>query len=253
MSEEAEVAETPEVAPIEAPADKDSLLDDAAPVLADGEWFQSDGIKGTGDKPEWYLSDKYGSVNEQAKGYSELQKKFGAMTGTPKDGYALPEGVDKDDALAVEFITLATDMGMNQKGFDKGFELLSAQMGVNEEVNQENELTKLGDNAGQRIKAVENALKFKAGDGYNDLKDMITTADGVILAEKLIKTFAPTKLPMDGGENPTGVTWADIESLMFERNSDGNLKRSVDREHESKIQRMMKEFGGDKPNIVTVS
>lgn len=253
MSEEAEVAETPEVAPTEAPADKDSLLDDAAPVLADGEWFQSDGIKGTGDKPEWYQADHFKSVNEQAKSYSELQKKFGSFTGTPKDGYSLPEGVDKDDALAVEFITLATDMGMNQKGFDKGFELLSAQMGVNEEVNQENELTKLGDNAGQRIKAVENALKFKAGDGYNDLKDMITTADGVILAEKLIKTFAPTKLPMDGGENPTGVTWADIEIEMYKKDSLGNLLRSTNKEHADKVTRMQKEWGGNKPNTVVVS
>jgi len=130
---------------------------------------------------------------------------------------------------------------------------LSAQMGVNEEINQENELAKLGDNAGQRIKAVENALKFKAGDSYDEIKDMITTADGVILAEKLIKSFAPTKLPIDGGENPTGLTWNDIQKEMMRKDENGNWLRSVDRDHELKIQRLLKEYGGDKPNIETVS
>lgn len=231
---------------------QDSLLDDAAPTLSDGEWFQSDGVKGTGDRPDWYQSDHFKSVNEQAKSYGELQKKFGSFTGTPKEGYTLPDGVEKDDALASEFITLATDMGMNQEGFDKGFELLSAQMGVSEEINQENELAKLGDNASQRIKAVENALKFKAGDGYDEIKDMITTADGVLLAEKLIKTFAPQKLPIDGGENPTGVTKAEIELLMQEKTQDGQLRRSIDRDFDKKINRMWTELLGDGPNIVTL-
>lgn len=252
MSEEAEETVTTETT-TEATTEQTSLLDDKAPTLADGEWFQSDGIKGTGDVPEWYQAEHFKSVNEQAKSYGELQKKFGSFTGTPKDGYTLPEGVDKEDALAAEFITLATDMGMNQKGFEKGFELLSAQMGVNEEVNQEDELAKLGDNANQRIKAVENALKFKAGDRYGELQDLITTADGVILAEKLIKTFAPTKLPMDGGENPTGVTWADIEIEMFKKDAQGNLLRSTDLNHAAKVTRMQKEWGGNAPNIVTVS
>ncbi len=236
-----------------APESNESLLDESAPTLEDGEWFQSDGIKGSGDSPEWYQADHFKNANEQAKAYGELQKKFGSFTGSPKDGYSLPEGVDKDDTLATEFITMATEMGMNQDGFDKGFALLSAQMGANEEINQENELSKLGDNAGQRIKAVENALKFKAGDSYNEIKDMITTADGVMLAEKLIKTFAPAKLPMDGGENPTGITWKDIEVEMNRKDENGNWLRSVDLDHDKKIRRMQQEFGGDKPNIQVVS
>jgi len=243
MSEEAnEAPEVQESAP-------ESLLDESAPELTEGEWFQSDGVKGVGDTPDWYQSDHFKNVNEQARAYGELQKKFGSFTGAPKDGYTLPEGFDKDDALAAEYIELATSMGMNQEGFAKGFELLSAQTNVAQEISQEAELAKLGDNAGQRIKAVESALKFKAGDKYDELKDMITTADGVLLAESLIKAFSPKKLPIDGGENPTGITWRDIEVEMQRKDENGNWLRSIDRDHELKIQRMMKEYGGDKPNI----
>ena len=49
--------------------------------------------------PEWYKADKYKSVAEQAKAYTELEKKFGGFTGAPKDGYSVVEGVEQDDAL----------------------------------------------------------------------------------------------------------------------------------------------------------
>jgi len=36
----------------------DTLLDSSAPTLGDGEYFLTDGIKGSGDSPEWYKADK---------------------------------------------------------------------------------------------------------------------------------------------------------------------------------------------------
>ena len=64
----------------------DTLLDQASPTLNEGEYFLSEGIKGAGDMPEWYNPSKYKSVSEQAKAYTELEKKFGGFTGAPKDG-----------------------------------------------------------------------------------------------------------------------------------------------------------------------
>jgi len=36
---------------------------------------------------------------------------------------------------------------------------------------------------------------------------------------------------------------------MFRKDENGNLLRSVDSNHEKKIQEMMFAFGGDKPNV----
>ena len=47
MTEEAQIAE-----------ESGTLLDEATPTLSEGEYFLSDGIKGTGEAPEWYKSDK---------------------------------------------------------------------------------------------------------------------------------------------------------------------------------------------------
>lgn len=230
----------------------DTLLDSAAPTLGDGEYFLTDGIKGTGDSPEWYKSDKYKSVAEQAKAYTELEKKFGSFTGAPKDGYAGPEGIEGDDALLQELTEFASKTNMSQEAFGEAWELLSAQNGAAEEVSREQEIAKLGNNAGERIKNVEGFLKNSLdAEDYENVMGLVTDARSIELVEALVKATSPVKLPIDGGESPTGMTWTDIEAEMFKKNDDGQLLRSVDTNHERKIQKMMQDFGGNKAHVRT--
>jgi len=230
----------------------DTLLDSAAPTLGDGEYFLTDGIKGTGDSPEWYKSDKYKSVSEQAKAYTELEKKFGSFTGAPKDGYSGPEGIESDDALLQELTEFASKTNMSQEAFGEAWELLSAQSGAAEEVSRDNEIAKLGSNAGERIKNVEGFLKNSLdAEDYENVMGLVTDARSIELVEALVKATSPVKLPIDGGESPTGMTWSDIEAEMFKRSDDGQLLRSIDLSHENKIQKMMKDFGGSKAHVRT--
>jgi len=228
-----------------------SLLTGGDESLADGEFWASDGIKGIGDKPDWYNDTKFKSVSEQAKGHSELHKAFGSFTGTPKDGYNLPEGMTADDELVKAYVEYATESKMNQDGFDKGFELLSAQMGAVDQVNTEAEMAKLGDNAQHRIDTVAQALKNKFGDDFKEVQELVTTADGVILAEMIIKRYAQVKLPSEGGENPKGLTKESIIEAQNKKDEHGNFLRSTDPEYNKKILEMWKEWGGDgEDNIV---
>lgn len=227
----------------------DTLLDSAAPTLGEGEYFLTENIKGSGEAPEWYKADKYKSVAEQAKAYTELEKKFGSFTGAPKDGYTGPEGVDSDDALFQELTAFASKTNMSQDAFNDAWELLTAQSYAAEAIDREQEMAKLGENAGQRIKQVEGFLKNNLdAQDYDQVIDLVTDARSIELIEAMIKATAPVKLPIDGGESPTGLTWADIETEMFKKSSDGQLLRSIDINHERKIQKMMKDFGGDKPH-----
>ena len=61
--------------------------------------------------------------------------------------------------------------------------------------------------------------------------------------------FHHPQLPIEGGESPAGITWEDIEVEMFKKTEDGQMLRSVSPEHEKKVQRMMREYGGDLPNV----
>ena len=229
-----------------------SLVDAAEPTLGEGEYFLSEGIKGVGDMPEWYKADKYKSVAEQAKAYTELEKKFGGFTGAPKDGYELYEGVESDDALWAELVEFGNKTNMSQSAMNEAWELLTAQEQAIEEVSIEAEMEKLGDNAVERVKVVEQYMKNNLdGDTYERLRYAVNSAESVELVEALVKATAPAKLPIDGYVQPGGVEWSDIEAEMFKKDEHGNLLRSVDRNHEAKIQRMMKEFGGDKPYTQT--
>lgn len=233
---------------------QESLLDSASPELNEGEWFIMDGVKGTGEKPEFFNDGKYKTLAEQAKAQRELEKKFGAFTGAPKDGYELPEGFDKEDALVQEVLKFGEETNMSQEGFGKLLELAMTQAEVTQQVSVENELKKLGDNATQRIKTVETFLKSKLdSDTYTEIQDLVNTAESVQLVETMIKALAPAKLPIDGGEHPAGLTWDDIEKEMLKKDEHGNFLRSIDANHEAKVQRMMKEWGGDKQHHIVMS
>lgn len=233
--EQAEVQETT----------SDTLLDNAEPTLGENEYFLAEGIKGTGETPEWYKADKYQSVAEQAKAYTELEKKFGGFKGAPKDGYSIPEGVEQDDALLAELTEFAKDTNMSQEAYSRAWELLTAQEQAVEEVSAEQEMAKLGDNATQRLKNVEGFLKNNLdADTYTQVQDLVTTAESVQLIEAIVKATAPAKLPIEGGEHPQGLTWADVEAEMFKKHENGQFLRSIDPNHERKVQQMLASFGG---------
>ena len=230
-----------------------SLVDSAQPQLGENEYFLTEGIKGTGGRPEWYKAEKYKSVADQAKAYTELEKRFGGFTGAPKDGYQAPEGIEADDALFAELKTFAEETNMSQEAFGRAWDLLQAQSEAVEEVSVEAELAKLGDNGQQRIKTVEQFMKNNLDpDTYERVRYGVNSAEAVELVEALIKATAPAKLPIDGAVQPGGITWEAIEAEMFKKDEQGNFLRSSSQAHEAKIQRMMKEFGGDRAYSRTV-
>jgi len=229
-----------------------SLVGATEPTLAEGEYFLSDNIKGIGETPEWYKADKYKSVAEQARAYTELEKKFGGFTGAPKDGYQLYDGVDADDALWSELVEFGTANNMNQSALHQAWELLTAQEEAIEQVSVEEEIGKLGPNANERITTVEQIMRNNLEpELYEKYRDVVTSAIMIEFIEDFSKSMRPAQLPIDGYVEPGGIEWADIEAEMFRKDENGNLLRSVDMNHERKIQRMMKEFGGDKPYTQT--
>ena len=229
-----------------------SLVGATEPTLAEGEYFLSENIEGVGEMPEWYKADKYKSVAEQARAYTELEKKFGGFTGAPKDGYQLYDGVESDDALWAELVEFGTANNMNQSALHQAWELLTAQEEAIEQVSVEEEIGKLGPNAAERITTVEQLMRNNLEpELYEKYRDVVTSAIMIEFIEDFSKSMRPAQLPIDGYVEPGGIEWADIEAEMFRKDENGNLLRSVDMNHERKIQRMMKEFGGDKPYTQT--
>ena len=69
--------------------------------------------------PEWFMKDKYKTVDDQAKAHYDLQKLMGKNWGAPKDDYSIEgiEGISKDDPLLSHLKPALKELGLSQDGF----------------------------------------------------------------------------------------------------------------------------------------
>lgn len=240
MSEEQTTQTAEQVSAEAQQANQDQSL-----ISSQDGWYLSEGVKGEGEAPEWFDSKRFKSVDQQAKSYLELEKKFGAHRGAPKDGYQLPEGYSQEDELVKQAIERAGKHNINQEAFNDIFELFAASSGVAQEVTVEGEIAKLGDNANERIKTVETFLKNNAGDKFGEFEALLTTAQSVELVEKMISVLAPSKMPLNDGTASGGMEWSEIEKMMFAKDESGRLRRSTDPSYNAKVEKMIKDFHGE--------
>lgn len=70
--------------------------------------------------PEWFMKDKFASLEEQAKAYPELLSKMGKNWGAPKDDYILDaiEPVIKEDPMFNHLKPKLKELGLSQDGFN---------------------------------------------------------------------------------------------------------------------------------------
>lgn len=206
-----------------------------------------DGVAGSGEKPEYFRSDKYKTVAEQAKGYSELEKRFGGFTGAPKDGYQLPEDFDKDDAFIQELNSLGTEYNINQELYGKLLEFGAKIMDASDATTIEKELNLLGDKAQERISNVDNILRNNLGEKYEQYRDAISTAKVVELVEDLVSSFARQSQVPTGNAVAFGVpTQADIDEMMNKKGDNGETLYYSSESYRKKVQDAIARMHGEK-------
>jgi len=87
------------------------------------------------ETPEWFMKDKFKTIDDQAKSYSDLLTKMGKFWGTPKEGYKVEgvEGLEANDPLIKGLTPALQEMGISQDGFQhlvgKYLEANKAMMG----------------------------------------------------------------------------------------------------------------------------
>jgi hypothetical protein len=195
-------------------------------AAAEGEWRWSDDAAGTGEPPEWFNAAKYKTVAEQAKAQRDLEKKLGGFTGAPEGDYELnlPEGVPEgasfvdDDPLLVGFQEKARELNMSQEAFDQLMGWYVNQDMQRIQVNRDMELESLGNNAGERIQALEKWGKANLDENqYQVMQTMATSAAQVEVLEQLISASrASHNIPTGDGLGVTQpiLTDDELQSLV---------------------------------------
>lgn len=115
------------------------------------EWMWAEDVKGQGARPE-FLLDKYKSVAEQAKGYSEVVKKLGGFTGAPEEYNVDHLGLDPNQHTLKVIMDIGKDLNMSQEGLDKLVTRLADAQNQESETSIEQEVSKLGDEGEQIMK-----------------------------------------------------------------------------------------------------
>ncbi len=94
-------------APITAPADNEEASNPESPKEP--------------ESPEWFMKDKFKTVDEQAKSYKELSTKMGKYWGSPQENYSVEGmqgiGIEANDPLIAGLTPALKEMGISQDGF----------------------------------------------------------------------------------------------------------------------------------------
>ncbi|PCH98498.1 MAG: hypothetical protein COB84_01925 [Rhodobacteraceae bacterium] len=182
------------------------------------------------------------ALAEQAKGYGELQTKFGSFTGSPEayevnlSDDIVEKGIEinSEDPLLVRAMEFAKASNMSQEGFNQMVNLhvenqLAEQQALTE--NKDSEFKGLGSNAQSRIDSVNSFISanFDA-ETVSAIQGMANSAESITAIEALIAKGRTAPIDGEGAEGDAiGVTADDIKAMQFETDDNGNRRIHTDK------------------------
>lgn len=200
-----------------------------------------------GERPEW-LKEKYKSVEDQAKAYTEIEKKLGGFTGSPEGEYemTLPEGIggefDMEDPRVEWFQAAAKESNMSQETFSEmlhGFVKMEVEANNPEEAKNI-EIQALGKNANARLKDLGDWGKGNlTPDQYEGFKSLATSAQGVQVLEALIAKSSEGKMPTSNTVRSPGPTKGALDEMIKDP------KYSTSAEFRREVAEKFKDFYGE--------
>jgi hypothetical protein len=267
-----EVTETPAAAPAapaapgtEAPAaapaasvvksSEASLLDGVKPGEAPAgetpKWFLSEGVGGQGDAPDWFKADKYKTVDEQARAYQELEKRFGAFEGAPKDGvYKVnpPEGIqvefDTENQLFQGLNKWAKESNLSQKGYDEVIGML-AQYEMSLQPDMGEIKKQVGENADARLSSASQWAKSNLStDEYAAFSKALTQSNAAEVFKVFETVIAKTRqvhMPKPDTD-VTAATDTGLKAIIADqnkRNDKGDRLYDIDPEYRMNIEKRL--------------
>lgn len=186
-------------------------------------WFIDEGVPGVGERPPW-LSDKFKTAADLGKSYQELEKKFGTV---PEDyDISRSKFLDGDYQPFQELATLAKDKRVPKEVMDKMIDAVDKYMGEFT-IDQEEEYKKLGDNAQERVKVLDNWAKVNLTEGsYTALTSNLKSADAIKALEELRGKMMSNTVVVPNGNGDGINNEASVEDLQTELNT--NLQKYKD-------------------------
>jgi len=213
-------------------------------------YLYADGIEAQGDVPEWFKSNKYKTVSEQAAAYPELEKRFGSFTGAPKEGKYEIEGVEfEDNTLLKTVADWGLENQLSQEGLStlitKVNELAEAQVAL----DRENALAELGENGTKILQDLAQWGKNNlTPEEYVQFQGLAQNAGQVKLLDKLVGMNKNSKLvdqtQVEAPNNREAIE-AKLKEEYVATNDKGQRLMDVDMAYRQRVNAKFKEFYGN--------
>jgi len=200
---------------------------------------------------------------EQAKGYAELQKRFGSFTGAPEEyEIGLSEGLSEkislddyaDDPILQDAKAMAKEWGMNNEGFNQMVELyFRGELAADDALAQvrEEEMKALGNNAQRRLENIQDWAKANMDAETSEaLVDTLTSAASVKAVEALIAKTRNMTQTQDAPPAPA-VSADKVREMMVAKDQFGNDKMQ-DPAYAAQVRKLYGQLYGEEPNVVTI-
>lgn len=225
--------------------------------LIEGEaakWHYADGAPGVGEPPEWFKAAKYKTVEEQAKAYVDLESRFGAFVGAPKDGvydFKLPEGVvgelDAEHPLLKGFNEWAVKKQINQESYNDLLGMLATyEAALQPDMGEV--LKRVGPKADERIATVQNWAKANLDvSGFGLVRDALAGSNADVVFKAIEAVVAKTKQPVlpKPGQDVEGAGKNRKETILAAqaaRGPDGQRLYETDALHRAKVEKMWQDL-----------
>ena len=177
------------------------------------KYFIDDGIPGVGNRPDW-LDSKFNTIADLAKSYKELEKKF--TTAPEEYDISRSKFLDKEDESIKGLLKTARDNRVPKAVIDNMVDSLDKYMSQFD-VNPEDEIKKLGDNATERMKVLDNWAKANlSDDSYKALQSNINTASGIKAMEEIRSKLMSNNTVIPSGNDASANNVETVESLQKE-------------------------------------
>ena len=189
-----------------------------------------------------YANGKYNSVSALEEGYANLQKsyskKLGKFTGAPEEGYSLEsEGLEGNPVLEA----WGKENQLSNEGYNALVKSMNEDAAAKAEAFKTEQLQRLGENADYRLRNIVDFAKANFGEeSVATLDNMIQTAEGVELIEKLIKGQKGADRPAEVKANPIDAD--KVKEMRFAVDKNGNRRMSVDPEYRARVESLEKEL-----------
>lgn len=196
------------------------------------------GIGGQGEAPEWFKVDKYKSVEEQAKGYSELAKRFGGFESAPEE-YEMPEGIEPEsfDAGLMDIVKgIGKEHQMGQGMFNQLISQVAEYETAKAEEAKAQAMEQLGENAEARINDIAGWLNVNAPkEVVEAVTNLAISAEAVEAIEFFIGKSKGSKVADANAQQPQKISQSEYAEMLMATDSHGNLKMATDAEYKQKM------------------